>query len=135
MAQNKLEKRKAQKERSSLVSSMMTVAKAAVKRPLAGLQSQAKRPCHQSKPSASGKAVDNKGKGKPYFPPSSKAKVKGKGKGKKTEFSWPINCSTKSGPVHNTCGWEAPTILEELGEAQFRPVHRPVAETGLQDTI
>jgi hypothetical protein len=87
MAQNKLEKRKAQKERSSLVSSMTTVAKAAVKRPQAGQQGQAKRPCPQPKPSASGKAVDTKGKGKPYFPPSSKAKGKGKGKGKKTQSS------------------------------------------------
>jgi hypothetical protein len=87
MTQNKLKKRKAQKERSSLVSSMTTVAKAAVKRPQAGQQSLAKRPCHQSKPSASGKAVDTKDKGKPYFPPSSKAKGKGKGKGKKTKSS------------------------------------------------
>jgi hypothetical protein len=63
------------------------VAKAAVKRPQAGQQNQAKRLCHQSKPIASGKAVDTKGKGKPYFPPSSKAKGKGKHKGMKTKSS------------------------------------------------
>jgi hypothetical protein len=62
------------------------MAKAVVKRPQAGQQSQAKRPCHQSKPLASGKAVDIKGKGKPYFPPS-KAKGKGERKGKKTQSS------------------------------------------------
>jgi hypothetical protein len=87
VAQNKLEKRKAKKERSSLLSSMTIVAKPAVKRPQAGQQSQAKRPCQQSKPSACGKAANTKGRAKQYFPPSSKAKGKGKGRGKKTRSS------------------------------------------------
>jgi hypothetical protein len=60
------------------VSPLKTVAMAAVKIPQAGQQSQAKRLCHQSKSSASGKAVDTKGKGKQYFPPSSKARARAK---------------------------------------------------------